>query len=219
VKRMTIIDYGMGNLFSIERALRHLGHLSEITNSVKSLTSAECLILPGVGAFGDGIRRLNESGMSEAIRAHVAAGKPLLGICLGMQLLMDESMEFGRHTGLGLIPGKVSRFPFPPDQINPKIPNIGWCEIRQVAGRSWEGTLLDGLNEGDSMYFVHSYCVRVENPADVLATTEYGGFTYCSVIERGPICGCQFHPEKSGERGLAILNKFCTMKAVAKSRE
>lgn len=207
---VTIADYGLGNIFSLERALRHLGVSVEFARDAESVRRAKKLILPGVGAFGDGIRRLDERGMTDAVKAYAAENKPLLGICLGMQLLFSESEEFGRHEGLGLVPGKVKKFAgrsFERGEF--KVPNIGWRALE------FDGTqkkpLLAGVRPQDSVYFVHSFCAAPDDRAHLAASSEYGGSEYSAVIQKGNIHGCQFHPEKSGPVGLAILRSFCEL--------
>ncbi len=192
-----IIDYGAGNLFSVQNALNYLGISSIVTGSAEDLQSADRLILPGVGAFPDAMKMLEDAGLTEIIREE-ARKKPLLGICLGMQMLFDKSFEFGETEGLGLIAGTVERMT-PPDLL---IPQIGWNRL--LANR--ECALLDGLGEEPYVYFVHSYAAvcRSEN---VAAYTDYGGRVPACVFS-GNVYGCQFHPEKSGEIGLKILRNF-----------
>jgi glutamine amidotransferase len=211
---VTIIDYGLGNLFSIQRALHHIGAHTVLSEIPEEIEGADYLILPGVGAFGEGMKNLREKGLIEPIRRATRDGRPFLGICLGMQLILSESEEYGIHQGLDLIPGRVVRMPDrQPEEQSYKIPNIGWNEIRRPGGSSgWEGTVLDGIPERTSMYFVHSYAVFPDDPATILAETEYGSLTYCSAIRKNNICGTQFHPEKSGEFGLEILRNFIGIK-------
>ena len=199
-----IVDYGMGNLFSIERVLGHLGSPCKISSDPAVLSEAKKLILPGVGAFGDGMRNLGQRSLAGFIKDFALSGKHILGICLGMQLLMTESEEFGSHQGLDLVPGKVVRLtdPQPGRQIY-KIPHVGWNRInfRQFG-------LLDHLPLQAFVYFVHSYAVYPDNPGDIIARTTYGNNDFCSVLARGNIFGCQFHPEISGETGLRIIENF-----------
>jgi glutamine amidotransferase len=199
-----IIDYGMGNLFSIERVLNHLGYPCRISADPAVLSGADKLILPGVGAFGDGMRNLVQRSLVEFIKESVLSGKDILGICLGMQLLMTESEEFGRHQGLNLVSGKVVRLAGPQagERIY-KIPHVGWNRIdfRQC-------TLLKDLPQQAFVYFVHSYAVYPDDPADIIARTAYGNNDFCSALRRQNISGCQFHPEISGETGLQIIKNF-----------
>ena len=194
-----IIDYGVGNLFSLCSSCRAIGQEAFVSGDAAELSKADRLILPGVGAFGDAAKKLKASGMADFVRAQAAEGKPLLGICLGMQLLFEKSFEYGCHQGLGLLKGQVvpmeGKLP-----ANLKIPHMGWnaLDVRR-------GTLLEGLS-GQYVYFVHSFFA--ENCEDSLsAVTEYG-IPITAAVEKGNIFGCQFHPEKSGNVGLSILRKF-----------
>lgn len=207
---IAVIDYGLGNLFSISRALTYLGAQVEVTSSPAVIRRAGALVLPGVGAFGDGMRQLHAQGLVEPIREAVEAGRPLLGICLGMQVLFTESEEFGVHEGLGLIDGKVVRlYETDPAGRRVKVPHIGWSDLQATQLRSgWSSTILDGLTEGDSMYFVHSYVPRPKSEGATIAETIYGGHRYCAVVQAEHVAGCQFHPEKSGEAGLHLLGNF-----------
>ena len=194
-----IIDYVVGNLFSLCSSCKAIGEEAFVSGDASVLAKADRLILPGVGAFEDAARKLNDSGMAEFVRQQAASGKPLLGICLGMQLLFEKSYEYGCHQGLGLLKGQVvpmeGKLP-----ANLKIPHMGWnaLDVRR-------GTLLEGLS-GQYVYFVHSFFA--ENCEDSLsAVTEYG-IPITAAVEKGSIFGCQFHPEKSGNVGLSILRKF-----------
>jgi glutamine amidotransferase len=200
---VTVVDY-LGNLGSVLRALLWLGAKVELTDSPGQILDARHLILPGDGAFGYGMAELASRGLVGPILEFIAAGGPFLGICLGMQLLLSESEEFGRRPGLGVIPGRVVPFPQGPF----KVPHIGWSPIRKPADRAWDATVLGDLHEGDSAYFIHSFVAVPDNPAHTLAETEYGGVTFSSVIAQANVTGCQFHPEKSGPVGLRILKRF-----------
>ncbi len=201
---LLVVDYGLGNLLSLTRALRAVGAADvAVSGEPAALASAEKVVLPGVGAFGDGMRGLQERGLVGPLRDFAASGRPLLGICLGLQLLFDESEEFGRHQGLGIIPGRCVPFPRGADR---KVPHVGWTPLTPEA--PWKGTLLDGLSARPEVYFVHSYFVVPSDPADRLAATDYAGQSFCSVARRGRVTGCQFHPEKSSAPGLAILKNF-----------
>lgn len=204
-----IVDYGLGNLFSISRALRRVGGREvEITSDPARIATAQRLVLPGVGAFGDGMRGLRERGLLDAVKAFAATGRPLLGICLGMQLLMDEGTEFGVHPGLGLIAGRTVPFPAAEGRAL-KIPHVGWNGLADPRGRrDWAGTLFEGLSADSQVYFVHSFVAAPTDGADTLAVSAYGGKTFCAATRRGNIYGCQFHPEKSGNAGLRILKNF-----------
>lgn len=207
-----IVDYGLGNLFSITRALERVGNERFlVTSDPAAIASAERLVLPGVGAFGDGMRGLRERWIVDAVKGFAATGRPLLGICLGMQLLMDEGLEFGRHEGLGLISGATIPFPLPEGR-RLKIPHVGWNGLTDPrGGRDWSGTLFDGLSPESQVYFVHSFVAAPSDPAATFAESSYGGQTFCAATRRGNIYGCQFHPEKSGNAGLRILENFLTL--------
>jgi glutamine amidotransferase len=214
---VVVIDYGMGNLYSIKRALEHLGARPTVSGDPAELAEAPRAILPGVGAFGQAMAGLAGSGLDAAIAEYAASGRPLLGICLGMQLLMESSQEFGPHQGLGLIPGRVVRFR-EAQNGGPryKIPQIGWNRLELPAGadgdggrpRLWRDTVLEGLAPGSFFYFVHSYVCVPQDPAWVLAESVYGRDRFCSVVRRANVAGCQFHPERSAELGLAIYQNF-----------
>ena len=200
---IAIIDYGVGNLFSLQSSLRMIGEETVVTADPQALGAADRLILPGVGAFGDAREKLASAGLDGVICAQAAAGKPLLGICLGMQLLFERSFEFGEHEGLGLIPGDVVDMT---PLIGPglKVPHIGWNALDV---KSPAHPLLRDVREGDCVYFVHSFCAT-RCDESVIATAEYGALLTAAVA-RGNVLGCQFHPEKSGEVGLCILRAFC----------
>jgi imidazole glycerol-phosphate synthase subunit HisH len=204
---VVIVDYGLGNLGSVARAVRHLGAESLISSDPEVVYSARRLVLPGVGAFGTAMTNLRSRGLIEPLQAVAAAGRPMMGLCLGMQLFMDESDEGAIHRGLSLIPGSVTRLA--PGDNRYKVPHIGWSGLEPGA-RSWSGTALDSLKPNDALYFVHSYYVTPADPEDALAYTSYGSTRYCSVIARGNIVGCQAHPEKSSNVGLKILQNFLT---------
>ena len=208
--RVTIIDYGLGNLFSLRRALSFLGAETDTAATPGELARARRLILPGVGAFGDGMRQLRERGLADPVRRAVAEGLPLLGICLGMQLFFTESEEFGRHEGLGIFAGRVGRLAATAASGEPvKVPHVGWNALAPApGGLSWEHSALRTLTPGDSVYFVHSYVPSPEDGAVTVAQMTYGGHRYCAMVQRGAVAGCQFHPEKSGAVGLRILRAF-----------
>jgi glutamine amidotransferase len=197
-----IIDYGMGNLRSVEKTLESMGFAASISSDPAALRSSDRLILPGVGAFGDAMSNLRKAGLDRVIREAVGAGTPLLGLCLGLQLLFDEGEEFGRHEGLGLIPGRVLRLQEP----RLRVPHVGWNQIEGLRS----DPLLCGLPEGTYFYFVHSYYVELECPEDALAWTEYGR-RFCSIARRGNVWGAQFHPEKSQDAGKRLLRNFLSM--------
>ena len=207
---VTVVDYGLGNLFSIDRALTYLGASADITSSPEAIRRAGRLVLPGVGAFGDGMRQLQERGLIEPILAFAGSGRPLLGICLGMQLLFDESEEFGLYSGLGLIEGRVIRLhDQDPTGRHVKVPHIGWNELHQPKhSEHWGSTPLDGLEEGDAVYFVHSFVPYPELDSVTIARMSYGGHWYCAAVQKENVLGVQFHPEKSGNVGLLVLRNF-----------
>ena len=202
---IAIIDYGVGNLFSLKSSFAAIGAEAVVTADPAVIDAADRIILPGVGAFEDAARKLRDSGMADIVRQQAAAGKPIMGICLGMQLLFDKSYEYGEHEGLGLIPGAVRpiRDVIPTDC---KVPHIGWNALTFAGEKS---ALFKYLNEGDCVYFVHSYYAADCGDA-VTATAEYGAPLTASV-EKGNVYGCQFHPEKSGKVGLSILKAFCEL--------
>lgn len=208
--QIAVIDYGLGNLFSIQRALSYVGAQAFVTDDPQRILNADGVILPGVGAFGDGMANLKKKGLVPVLKEYVAAGKPFLGICLGMQLLMTQGEEFGVHQGLDLIKGEVKPLPLSiEEQRTFKLPHVGWNKLLSSGDdRAWAGTVLDGLQPGDCMYFVHSNAVVPAQKKNILAETEYGNFQFCSVVYQENIYGCQFHPEMSGERGLNIYRKF-----------
>ena len=209
-KRVTVIDYGAGNILSVCRGIERLEGEVQVSVDPQEILASDRILLPGVGAFGLAMDKLLKLNLVEPLQAFAKSGKPFLGICLGMQLLMDTSEEFGVNEGLGLIPGENVRIP---DQtVNGdllKRPQIGWNQIHPGTDQSqWEGSLLEDHNIHDSLYFVHSYMVIPRNLDDRLAFCSYGGYEVTAVVARGNIIGCQFHPEKSGEVGLKILDHF-----------
>jgi glutamine amidotransferase len=207
---VVVVDYGMGNLFSVRRALETAGAAGvEVTTDPARLDGATHVILPGVGAFADGMRGLARADFVPAIRAFAASGRPLLGICLGMQMLMDTSEEFGLTPGLGLIPGRVCAIPRDREGGGRrKLPAIGWAPIRPVAAQGWAGSVLATTAPGTPVYMLHSFHARPENPADLLANYDHEGAAVTAAVRRANVTGCQFHPEKSGPAGLAILQAF-----------
>ena len=206
---IAIIDYGVGNLFSLKSSLAQLGQDTVVTADPDTIRKADRLILPGVGAFGDAMDKLVATGLVPVIRAEVEK-KPLLGICLGMQMLFDESEEFGLHKGLGLIPGRVVKIPSTDVQGRPqKVPHISWDPLNPAGGRTdFAGTVLAGVTPGEERYFIHSYEAKPADEADRLADTVYGGRAVCAAAAHGSVVGCQFHPEKSGKVGLKIIEEY-----------
>lgn len=207
---VTLIDYGAGNLLSVARAVRHLGVETIIAETPAAVAAARRLILPGVGAFAACMGALSRNGLEEAVRRSIASGNPLLGICVGMQLLFEGSDEFGDHAGLGLLPGRVRAIPSGAiDGRQRKVPHIGWNSLRPASGNGpWRDGLLAGVTPGESVYFVHSFVAEPENEPDLAAICEYEGIRLAAVVQRDNLHGCQFHPEKSGPLGLRILKNF-----------
>lgn len=201
---ITIVDYGVGNLFSLNSSLELIGAESIVTSDPQVLRSADKILLPGVGAFEDAARKLRDSGLADLLKELAAEGKPLLGICLGMQLLFEKSYEYGEHEGLGLIPGSVKpiRDVIPSDY---KIPHIGWNGLH-LRG---DCPIFNTIREGDCVYFVHSFYAAGCEPY-VTATADYGA-ELTAAVAKGTVYGCQFHPEKSGKVGLSILKAFAEM--------
>jgi imidazole glycerol-phosphate synthase subunit HisH len=194
---IAIFDYGMGNLHSVSKAVERLGCEMAVTSDPQQILAADGAILPGVGAFGDAMANLRETGLENTVKAYAASGKPLLGICLGMQLLFTESEEHGRHQGLNLLPGRVVRF-----QGSYKVPHMGWNELSFVQ----PSPLFEGVEPGH-VYFVHSYHALPEQSSDLLAVTDYHQ-PVTAIVGRDSVYGMQFHPEKSGELGMALLERF-----------
>ena len=201
---IAIIDYGAGNIFSVKNALDYLGLESALVSDKEAVQNADAVILPGVGAFEDAARKLRESGLSEIVCDMAKSGKPLMGICLGMQLLFEKSYEYGCHTGLGLIPGSVVPMEgkLPPEL---KIPHIGWNALLLKKSCS----LFENIQEGDCVYFVHSF--YADQCDDYVAATAEYGIELTAAVAKENIMGCQFHPEKSGAVGLTILKSFAQM--------
>jgi glutamine amidotransferase len=224
--RVAIIDFGLGNLFSVKQACEYAGLQAHITSARKDIQSADAVILPGVGAFGDAMATLRKLDLVELLRDMAASDTPLVGICLGVQLLMTESYEFGHHQGLGIISGPVVRFDNPQEDGKIlKVPQVGWNRIYRGKGNGaeaadpWAGTPLAGLAEGECMYFVHSFIVQPEDPTVILTITRYGHIEFCSGLRTGNIFACQFHPERSGSQGLRIYRNLAVKIKNQKNRE
>ncbi|HXG64815.1 MAG TPA: imidazole glycerol phosphate synthase subunit HisH [Blastocatellia bacterium] len=196
---IAIIDYGVGNLRSVEKAFHAVGAPAVVTSDAGAIRAAERIALPGVGAFGECARSLRASGLDKLVLEAAEQQKPVLGLCVGLQLMFDEGHEFGVHEGLGLMRGRVVRF----TENGPHVPQIGWNQIENIKPHP----LLEGLAEGTYFYFVHSYHVEAADSSDVIAETEYG-IRYPSVCGRGSVFGVQFHPEKSQDAGLRLLANF-----------
>jgi glutamine amidotransferase len=204
---VAIVDHNLGNLFSVKNACARVGLHAVITSDSATIESAAAVILPGVGAFADAMDALRRLDLISVLHDIAQSQTPLFGVCLGVQLLMTESHEFGTHKGLGIIEGEVLPLgSMIPQGIGAKIPHIGWNRVKQTA--SWNDSPLEDVRDGDTMYFVHSYYVKPADPGIVLASTEYAGFEFCSVVRTGSIFACQFHPERSGERGIGIYRSL-----------
>lgn len=206
--RTTIVDYGIGNLLSVSRGLEHSGADVKFAGDAASIAGAERLVLPGVGAFGKATEKLHELGLFEAILRFIESGRPFLGICVGMQLMMDYSEEFGRFDGFSLIAGHVAKIPKTGADGSPHpVPHIGWNRLNR-GGADWENTIFRGLETGVWVYFVHSFTATPESQDHVLSQCDYNGCAITAAIVKDNMTGCQFHPEKSGPVGLAILKNF-----------
>lgn len=196
---IAIIDYGMGNLHSVCKAVERLGYEAVVTGDPEQILAAEGAILPGVGAFGDAMEHLRESGLDEVVKQYAASGKPMIGICLGMQLLFSSSEEHGQHEGLGLLPGSVVRF-----RGDYKVPHMGW---NRLSYKQSESPIFKGMEEEGHVYFVHSYHAKPERESDLLAVTDYYQ-PVTAIVGRDNVYGMQFHPEKSGDIGMKLLGNF-----------
>ena len=208
--KVTIIDYGVGNLLSVSRAFEHCGAQVTVSSDLQHIENAERLVLPGVGAFKDAMLSLEKKGLAGPIKKFVLTERPFLGICLGMQMLFDSSEEFGEYSGLGFVSGKVVAISKQDIDHRPqKIPNISWCELFEKS--SWQDTILKQLDEEDAVYFVHSYEAKPLDDKNILAVYHYGGREIVAAVKQDNIYGCQFHPEKSGEVGLKIISNFLSL--------
>lgn len=209
-KLVTIVDYGIGNIFSVTRAFQHCGAEVLLTDKPEDVLAASSLVLPGVGAFSNGMNGLRERGLVEPLRAYAASGRPLLGICLGMQMLFTGSAEFGDHGGLNIIEGRI--VPIEPKGAGGlplKVPHIGWSElVRSQESPEWGASILKHLDDDTHCYFVHSFTAVPDDEHHRLADTYYGSSRISAAVSKGNVYGCQFHPEKSGATGLKIINGF-----------
>lgn len=205
--KAVIIDYGICNMFSVKHACENVGFTASISSSPDEIKNADIVILPGVGAFGDAMDSLRRLQLIEPIKDVIASGKPFIGICLGLQLLMDESEEFGNHQGLGIIPGVVRKF----RGEALKVPHMGWNRIKtpeRQTGNLWTETPLNGISQGEFFYFVHSYFIEPENKDQILTVTEYGNQIFCSALHWKNVYAFQFHPERSGLMGIHIYQNL-----------
>ena len=203
--KIAVIDYGLSNLYSISKALARFTDKVFITDELSGLNSADAVVLPGVGAFEAGMNGLKLRGLTDGIKKFADSGRPILGICLGAQLMLSRGYELGVFDGLDLIKGEVVKFP---KTLKEKIPQIGWNEIYPPELDQWNKTIFDFSEKGVNMYFIHSYIMKPEKNENIFALSDYAGFEFCSAIREKNIYGCQFHPEKSGKFGLEIIRNF-----------
>ncbi len=213
--KVAIVDYDMGNLFSVKHACAHVGLEAVITSSRDEVLAADAVILPGIGAFGDAMEALRRLDLVSTLQHVAASSKPLFGVCLGMQLLMSESFEFGRHAGLGIIPGVVTRLEERAglDRVV-KVPQVCWNRVNRRATNDsdpWAGTLFEGLPDGVFMYFVHSFYCKPADESRVIAPTRYGNTEFCSALGYRNIFACQCHPERSGPDGLRVYRNLASI--------
>ncbi len=211
--KIVVVNYGLSNLLSVKRAFEHCGAEIVITGNPEEVMTADKIVLPGVGAFKDGMKGLVSLGLDEAIKSKVVTSTPLLGICLGMQMLFDESDENGVHQGLGLIGGRVEKIPeIDCNDLKQCVPHIGWNILKPNNGKEqFDNELLQKIESGKEVYFVHSYEAKPVDQNSNLANTIYGGRNICAVAGKDNVYGCQFHPEKSGETGLSIIRNFINL--------
>ena len=214
-RKVVIADYGVGNLLSVRRAVDRCGGEARVTSSASEIGDADRLVLPGVGAFGDCMAALRRAELVEPVLSFIESGRPMLGVCVGMQILFDDSDEFGSHDGLGLIPGVVRAIPATSaDGRRHKIPHTGWTRLEVPAEASpdrWPGTVLADMKLGSAAYFVHSYTAHPADPAHRLADAHYGGHRVAATVIKDNMTGTQFHPEKSGPVGLRMLERFLAL--------
>ena len=209
---VTIIDYGAGNLFNVVTAFKACGSQVNLADDPETLINADRLVFPGVGSFPNAINELKNLNLFEAIRIFISKGNPFLGICLGMQMMMDASEEISTTEGLSLIPGRVISIPETKMNGQPhKIPHIGWNEIATPPGQTWNNTLLSGIPKNAPFYFLHSFMAVPESEKHLLAYCDYDGHSISATIHKENMFGCQFHPEKSGELGLKVLENFLSL--------
>lgn len=206
--KVAIIDYQLSNLFSVKHAFNYLKINSEITSDKSIIKNCDAAILPGVGAFGDAMENLKQLGLIQIIKDFISSGKPFMGVCLGLQLLFSESEEFGKHSGLDIIKGKVKKF----SGKGIKVPQIGWNQIVKADNNLWPNSPLQNIRNGEFMYFVHSYYIEPQNKSVVLSETTYEDIIYCSSLLSDNIFATQFHPEKSGSEGIKIYHDWLKLK-------
>lgn len=205
---VTVLDYGIGNLLNVLRALEHCGAAIRVVDrATPDAVQSSRMVLPGVGAFGDGMAELRTRGFDDLVRRFADTGRPFLGICVGMQMMFEASEEMGEHAGLGLLQGRVRAIPPTTSDGAPhRVPHIGWRPL--AASRDWKGTLLEEVVPGERAYFVHSFTADPAEAQDRLADVDYDGRRICAAVQRGNLAGCQFHPERSADAGLGILRRF-----------
>lgn len=211
MRKVAILNYGIGNVKSIANALVQIEADVVLTADRQEILNADCMILPGVGAFGKGMQNLREKGLIEIIHEFVDTGKPFLGICLGMQMLLDSSDEFGNYEGLHLIEGSVVKMPVTSAE-GERLPHVSWNELMVPEEGRWGNTMLRSTREGLDVYFVHSFVAQPTDKRDILAEAFYGGGRFCAAIQKNNVTGLQFHPEKSGQKGLMMLKQFVNSK-------
>ncbi len=205
-KEVSIIDYGMSNLLSISRAFEHVGATVHIIEKPEEVRNADYLVLPGVGAFPDGMKELEARNLVGPIQEYAASGRPLMGVCLGMQMLLTRGFEYIETNGLGLIKGEV--LPLPRDMKGFKVPNINWHRTYDPGKGNWKDSIFRETENGACFYFVHSYYAKPDHEEDVLATSQFGDLVFAAAVKRNNVSGTQFHPEKSGDAGLELLKNF-----------
>ncbi|MGE4242765.1 imidazole glycerol phosphate synthase subunit HisH [Ramlibacter sp.] len=208
---VTVLDYGIGNLLNVLRALEHCGASPTVIDKASAgAADAPRLVLPGVGAFGDGMAELKARGLDELVKRFAQTGRPFLGICVGLQMMFDASEEMGEHQGLGLLRGRVRAVPpTGMDGVPHRVPHIGWRPLEPAS--PWQGTVLEDIPAGERAYFVHSYAAVPDDERVRLADVHYDGRRLCAAVHRDNLYGCQFHPERSGEAGLRMLRKFLAL--------
>ena len=202
--KIVVIDYDIGNVRSIVNAFKKFDITPILSNDREVILEADGVVLPGVGAFSHGMENLYKYSLVDSLKAYIKTNRPFLGICLGMQMLLEESEEFGKTEGLGFVKGKVVKLPV---KNSEKLPHISWNEIKPK-NIEWDNTILDGVIPNSNIYFVHSFVVVPNDKNNILSITEYGGFDFCSAIKKDNIYGCQFHPEKGGKVGLKVIENF-----------
>jgi glutamine amidotransferase len=211
MKQVTVIDYGIGNLLNVLRALEHCGaSIKRVATASPEDLGADRLVLPGVGAFGDGMNELRARGFDDMVKRFAETGRPFLGICVGLQMMFDASEEMGEHAGLGLLQGRVVGVPATGADGTPhRVPHIGWRPLQ--APRPWDGTILQEVRPGERAYFVHSFSAEPADERVRLADVDYDGRRLCAAVQQGNLVGCQFHPERSAHAGLGMLQRFLAL--------